>query len=72
MSPVQTLYRHAAALCNFAQNLPLRRNHYELSVLERPGNHRAPYGLAKVSLQEGQTGACDALCEAELRCDQLE
>jgi Tfp pilus assembly protein PilF len=52
---VQTLCCHAAVLCQFAENLPLRRHYYELSLFHSPANYRALYGLAKVCLEEGQT-----------------
>jgi hypothetical protein len=54
---VQTLCHHAAVLCQFAENLPSRRHYYELSLLHNPGNYRALYGLAMVSLEEGQPAA---------------
>ncbi|HEY2547653.1 MAG TPA: hypothetical protein VGI46_16395 [Candidatus Acidoferrum sp.] len=53
--PVTTLCHHAAVLCSVAESLPLQRHYFELSLTHNPGNFRALYGLARVSLDEGQT-----------------
>jgi hypothetical protein len=55
MSSVPTLGHHAAVLCNFAGNLPLRWHYCELSRPDSAANYRALYGLRKISLEEGQT-----------------
>jgi hypothetical protein len=48
------LCNHAAILCTFDDNLPLRRHYYELSLQHTLGNYRALYGLAGIFLEEGQ------------------
>lgn len=52
---IQTLCHHAAVLCRFSEDLPLRKHYYELSLRHNPGSHRALYGLATIALDEGQT-----------------
>jgi hypothetical protein len=49
-----TLCSHAAILCTFKDNLPLRRHYYQFSLQHNPEDYRALYGLAKVFLEEGQ------------------
>jgi hypothetical protein len=52
---VLTLSNHAATLSRFKGDPGLVKRYYEQSVTYNPENPRALYGLAKISLEEGQT-----------------
>jgi Tfp pilus assembly protein PilF len=52
---IRTLSHHAAVIASSAGDLRLVKHYYEQSLAHNPENPRALYGLANVSLEQGET-----------------
>jgi Tfp pilus assembly protein PilF len=70
---ILTLTHHAAILCSYKGDLDLVQHYYQQSLTYNPENPRALYGLARVSLQRGETQTAKQFAkrsfEAILRSD---